>query len=1164
MYRTLIWGAVVTLIIGGATQGDVVTISGPSQVWDAALRSDNPDANLGQNGDDKVTRMFVDANGWGVQRHWLVKFDLSAIPAGSIINSATYGIYVRRNSGLTIQTVNGYQISRLQAGKGWVEGSAGWSDPALAGEVTWNSQAHGSILWATAGVTGAADIDLATSISWNLPGGNADPGWITFDLTSMVQDWFDGTWENNGLVHWGGTYENPVGDNQRYNWTYASEGQADRVPYLIVDYSVQGCSTGTTPVDPQSVTGLPVSFATVDLGSPDVADGLTHVSEGDGHTAPATAAGRICRTNVVPADVGSPCNPCRDGYMYFAVDDGLVFQGSLPAVTISFDYFDEGTGSFDLHYDGDLSQWSSGPTVALTGTNTWNRGSFTVTDAYFGNRQNYGADFRIAGPAGHFYLDNVSIELPGNHGPQITYTIANNGTVATTWTAIEANADGTANDYAWLSLTPDPAAGPLPVGDRVSVTAVVDTTSLGHGPQTGYVKFTDGCAAPTAYNEPFTYTDGALAGQGGWTGTGDTAPVLVEANQVRLNGSGDSTSAHTASHVVEGGFEGVFSVKVNVKTGGALPGREENNFWAFRALDANGNQFGYWQGTPTTVRARNPLDANQAIPPSSDPHGRAFTSTYTTLEMRINAGTKTTEYYLGAELLGSFPFNTTSGLATISFERIQGADSSATEYVYFDDAQVSSVQQYRIRQINLDVIGCNYAVEPRTTTVSGYGGTAQQSFAIINTGAYNITGLTVTEIDRNSPYGNLDYDWLGLTVPSPINLAPGESAEVVATVNLDLVDLGEPPASLKFVATFATACAGVSGEDKLIDALTPVKLASLLYTYEMDVSVDDAAKLPAGTPPMTIIGTGYGDDPVADPGFGKTIPGDDCLRYARFVDTTSMSGEHGFYLRDLGTPAGVSGFTVDMRVWGEETTTGTDARRSASIANNLNQGRRVRIESTSPESTDDSLQITFVSSGVVAGPFTIPDNPDNATRFHTIRFVVYNDTTRVDVYDLENDLDPGPGVNWNLVGTCTNLGGTHDVPAGTAGGICLNSNSGSETTNSKWSADWVRIVPNLALAPTDDIIGGPGETCGLFADVDEDGDVDQADFAAFQVCYTGDGGSTPVTIAAGCERFNRDGNEGGTMPNGDIDGFDRTAFENCASGPGVPFDPCCNGGPGCE
>ena len=66
----------------------------------------------------------------------------------------------------------------------------------------------------------------------------------------------------------------------------------------------------------------------------------------------------------------------------------------------------------------------------------------------------------------------------------------------------------------------------------------------------------------------------------------------------------------------------------------------------------------------------------------------------------------------------------------------------------------------------------------------------------------------------------------------------------------------------------------------------------------------------------------------------------------------------------------------------------------------------------------------------------------------------------------------------------------------------------------------------------------------LFADSDRDGDVDQVDFAAFQLCYTGSGGGVPP----GCECWNRDKNNG-------VDYNDFTAFNDCWTGPNVPFDP---------
>ncbi len=75
-----------------------------------------------------------------------------------------------------------------------------------------------------------------------------------------------------------------------------------------------------------------------------------------------------------------------------------------------------------------------------------------------------------------------------------------------------------------------------------------------------------------------------------------------------------------------------------------------------------------------------------------------------------------------------------------------------------------------------------------------------------------------------------------------------------------------------------------------------------------------------------------------------------------------------------------------------------------------------------------------------------------------------------------------------------------------------------------------------------------------FADVDNDGDVDQEDFAVFQVCYTGaQTGSIPEQPAyCGCLDVHPLG-----APDGFIDTGDLTLFEICASGPGVPATAGC-------
>jgi len=145
----------------------------------------------------------------------------------------------------------------------------------------------------------------------------------------------------------------------------------------------------------------------VDLGTTDIENGLALVEPADGDTLSVTMGERDCRTNTDAAS---------DFYMYFAVDDSYAYQGSRSDIFISIDYYDLGNTSLWLQYDssdtapfpGDV--YKSGGSTALTNTYTWMSHTFHVTDAYLGNRQNGGADFRIFGGVGNtFYLDKVKV-----------------------------------------------------------------------------------------------------------------------------------------------------------------------------------------------------------------------------------------------------------------------------------------------------------------------------------------------------------------------------------------------------------------------------------------------------------------------------------------------------------------------------------------------------------------------------------------------------------------------------------------------------------------------------------------------------------------------------------------------------------------------------------
>jgi hypothetical protein len=106
-----------------------------------------------------------------------------------------------------------------------------------------------------------------------------------------------------------------------------------------------------------------------DLDAVNTDDGMTFPGAGDGNTSAVSIGGHNCRQNV---------NPAADFYMYFGVYDSYAFQGNKNNATITFDYYDSGTGSYTLQYDGSPGAYTTGSSVMLTNTNNWKTGSFTI------------------------------------------------------------------------------------------------------------------------------------------------------------------------------------------------------------------------------------------------------------------------------------------------------------------------------------------------------------------------------------------------------------------------------------------------------------------------------------------------------------------------------------------------------------------------------------------------------------------------------------------------------------------------------------------------------------------------------------------------------------------------------------------------------------------
>jgi len=130
---------------------------------------------------------------------------------------------------------------------------------------------------------------------------------------------------------------------------------------------------------------------------------------GDGATTASVVAGLTARTTVGD-------QPAGNHNMYFDIDDAVARTGNYNA-TVSLSYYDGGTGSFAVQYDGGASDpYHNAGTVTLTGSNTWKTASFTVSGAYFGGSQHANGDFRLSGLV-PIVVHSVAVSLTGTAVP---------------------------------------------------------------------------------------------------------------------------------------------------------------------------------------------------------------------------------------------------------------------------------------------------------------------------------------------------------------------------------------------------------------------------------------------------------------------------------------------------------------------------------------------------------------------------------------------------------------------------------------------------------------------------------------------------------------------------------------------------------------------------
>lgn len=193
---------------------------------DATLFEDASGSLAGGGGD----YLFAGATLRNGLRRSVLTFDLSSLPAGAVVTSATLTLTLSKS-------ISGDEtLSLLRALSPWSEGATdpageeGGGTSAAPGDVTWLHTSYTNSTWSAAG----GDFDAFASASATVGSGPGAYSWTGSNLATDVQGWIDNPASNFGWFLVGN--ESSPGSAKRFN--SRSNADAATVPVLTVTYSL--------------------------------------------------------------------------------------------------------------------------------------------------------------------------------------------------------------------------------------------------------------------------------------------------------------------------------------------------------------------------------------------------------------------------------------------------------------------------------------------------------------------------------------------------------------------------------------------------------------------------------------------------------------------------------------------------------------------------------------------------------------------------------------------------------------------------------------------------------------------------------------------------------------------------------------------------------------
>jgi hypothetical protein len=216
--------AVIATALAAASAAFATTTVNIGAMQDNTIYNDGS----GSTSNGKGQFCFVGNNAMGLTRRALFKFDLSAIPAGSTVTSATLRLYMAQTTAGATNVTAHKLLASWGEGTSLPGGNGGEGTNATTNDATWVHRFYNTTNWTTQGGQFVAGASATTSV-----GGDGFYNWSSAQLISDVQQWVNMPAANFGWILRGD--ESDTHTSKRFS-TRENTVAAQR-PVLIVIYT---------------------------------------------------------------------------------------------------------------------------------------------------------------------------------------------------------------------------------------------------------------------------------------------------------------------------------------------------------------------------------------------------------------------------------------------------------------------------------------------------------------------------------------------------------------------------------------------------------------------------------------------------------------------------------------------------------------------------------------------------------------------------------------------------------------------------------------------------------------------------------------------------------------------------------------------------------------